>query len=67
MLFSKTDEVKNSHVIQLQVVLLYFLFVVLFLPLLKKNKDIPPISLPWDTSGNQIKEQIKILVLALTK
>lgn len=38
MLFSETDEAKNSHVMDVQVVLLYFLFIVRFLPLLKKIK-----------------------------
>lgn len=52
---------------EVQIVLLDFLFISASFPTFEKNKDKSPVSLPWDTSGNQIKEQIKILVLASTE
>lgn len=52
---------------EMQVVILDFSFISASYPTFEGNKDISSISLPWDTPGNQIKEQIKILVLASTK
>jgi len=52
---------------EVQIVLLDFLFISASFPTFEKNKDVSPVSLPRDTSGNQIKEEIKILVLASTE